>query len=122
MIEKLTIEKCPCGNPACNTYGVQQGMFYQGSGFDKDEAEEIACRFNAHKDMLEALEQIAAGTKDMIPPFRAISREMMQRIARDAIAKAKGFDRPVADQPYYPLYLRILRYERIRRIYDTSGR
>jgi len=45
--EQLTPVKCQCGAPVCNTYGFEEGMFYQGCGFRKEVAEEIARRYNA---------------------------------------------------------------------------
>lgn|SRR3990167_7054844 len=38
------IVKCKCGDPVCRTYGLNVGTFYQGTGFDKDVAEEIVRR------------------------------------------------------------------------------
>ena len=32
-MKHIKIEKCPCGNKGCNTYGLNIGTFYQGSGF-----------------------------------------------------------------------------------------
>lgn len=44
--KQLTPEKCNCGAPLCNRYGFREGMFYQGTGFDKEVAEEIAKRYS----------------------------------------------------------------------------
>lgn len=43
---KVTIEKCQCGHPSCNYYGVSNGTFYQGNGWDKETAEFVAWCFN----------------------------------------------------------------------------
>lgn len=48
MSDKITIEKCPCGQRGCNDYHlVGIGKFVQGSGFTIDEAHEIADALNA---------------------------------------------------------------------------
>ena len=45
-LTRLTPEKCQCNNRNCTTYGFRQGTFYQGCGFEQDQAEEIARRYN----------------------------------------------------------------------------
>ena len=46
--EVVHIKKCQCGSPVCNRYGLSNGMFYQGSGWDKDVAERMAKCWNAN--------------------------------------------------------------------------
>lgn len=48
-------EKCPCSE-RCNTYFLT-GIGRLG-GFDKDEAEEVAMRLNAHDDLVAAAKAI----------------------------------------------------------------
>ena len=50
----VTIEKCPCGHPSCNKYGVSNGTFYQGNGWEKEDAEFVAWCFN-NKEAIETL-------------------------------------------------------------------
>jgi hypothetical protein len=45
---EVKVEKCKCGMEGCRTYHlVNYGRFYQGSGFTKAEAENIAALLNA---------------------------------------------------------------------------
>lgn len=44
---KVTIEKCQCSHPSCNYYGVSNGTFYQGNGWDKETAIFVAWCFNS---------------------------------------------------------------------------
>lgn len=54
----IGIQQCPC-TPTCRTYSLTGvGRFYQGSGFSRDEAEEIARRLNCHDDLVAALEAL----------------------------------------------------------------
>lgn len=39
-------ELCPCGHPTCKTYSVSNGNFYQGCGWNKQDAEFVAWCFN----------------------------------------------------------------------------
>lgn len=50
---------------------------------------ELAKREGANKELLGALEKIASGTEDDLPPFRAMPRQNMQVIAQTALAKHK---------------------------------
>lgn len=36
------LEKCRCGHPVCSRYGLSNGVFYQGSGFEEPDATAIA--------------------------------------------------------------------------------
>lgn len=46
-MNKITVEKCPCGHAGCSDYHlVGIGKFVQGSGFSKEEAELIAGLLN----------------------------------------------------------------------------
>lgn len=45
-------EKCPCGR--CSTYGVSNGTFYQGCGWEKEDAEFVAWCFN-NKEQIQDL-------------------------------------------------------------------
>lgn len=43
----IKVEKCPCGHPNCHNYHLTGiGKFVQGSGFEKNEAEQIALLLN----------------------------------------------------------------------------
>jgi hypothetical protein len=47
---KITVVKCSCGHPNCSVYTLQGiGMFYQGSGFTKQDAELIARLVNNYR-------------------------------------------------------------------------
>lgn len=49
----VTIEKCPCGHPTCKYYGVSNGTFYQGCGWDEETAQFVADCFN-YKESVDA--------------------------------------------------------------------
>lgn len=71
----IGIQQCPC-TPTCRTYSLTGvGQFYQGSGFSRDEAEEIAKRLNCHDDLVAAL-----------------------RDARDELFLYVGIDNPAVDR------------------------
>lgn len=53
--EKVEIEKCQCGASICNRYGLNDGTFYQGCGWDKETAERHAACWNACRDLPTAL-------------------------------------------------------------------
>lgn len=42
----VTIVKCQCGQSGCDRYGLSEGMFYQGCGWSKERAEQIAAAIN----------------------------------------------------------------------------
>lgn len=44
----VTIIKCNCGDPACNTYSLSDGMFYQGNGWPKERAQQYADAINSY--------------------------------------------------------------------------
>jgi len=54
----LTVERCRCPWPNCSTYQFKEGLFYQGSGFSKEAAEEIAHRYNVHEELVDALKHL----------------------------------------------------------------
>lgn len=45
----VVIEKCSCGHPSCSYYGLSNGQFYQGTGFDLETAERIVLALEAIK-------------------------------------------------------------------------
>lgn len=52
-MDKITIEKCKCGDKSCKDYWlVGIGSFVQGSGFTKDEADLIAGLLNTHRELM----------------------------------------------------------------------
>lgn len=56
----ITIERCPCGD--CETYGLSDGTFFQGSGWPKELAQRHADCFNAMdgiEDPFEFMRQVA---------------------------------------------------------------
>ena len=42
----LTLVPCNCGAPTCKRVGFAEGMFYQGSGFERELAEEVKRRYD----------------------------------------------------------------------------
>lgn len=52
----VSIERCMCGHPACKTYGVSNGTFYQGCGWGKHDAEFVAFCFNNRQIIEENME------------------------------------------------------------------
>lgn len=46
--DKLTLKKCGCGHVGCDTWRFKEGIFYQGSGFSKRVAKEVARRYNIY--------------------------------------------------------------------------
>lgn len=58
----LTLQPCNCGAPTCKRTGFREGTFYQGSGFERELAEEVKRRYDAH-DVPE-WQLISAAPKD----------------------------------------------------------
>jgi len=61
-LDMVTIEKCRCGHAVCNTHGLNIGTFYQGSGWDKETALEIAHRLNSYDILVNRLKKISEST------------------------------------------------------------
>lgn len=59
MNDKVTAVLCPCGHKTCKTYGVSNGTFYQGTGWDLESASFVAWAFNNR----QALENLIAEGK-----------------------------------------------------------
>lgn len=57
----VTIMKCQCGDSICNRYGLSDGMFYQGCGWEKERAQQYADAINAYDALPDAENQ---GHKD----------------------------------------------------------
>lgn len=57
---KLTPERCCCAYVSCQTYGFKEGIFYQGSGFEKEVAERIATSYNVTVNMDDPKEVVDA--------------------------------------------------------------
>lgn len=51
----VTIVKCNCGDAICNRYGLSDGVFYQGNGWEKKRAQQYADAINEY-DMLRLQE------------------------------------------------------------------
>lgn len=62
-MEKVSIVKCQCGHPICDKHGLSYGDFYQGVGWSKKDAEEIAHRINSYEMMYKVLKRIAVSNK-----------------------------------------------------------
>ena len=60
----VTIIQCQCGHPSCIYYGVSNGSFNQGNGWDKKTAEFVAWAFN-NREALDTL--VASG---MLPEIQ----------------------------------------------------
>lgn len=75
----IGLEKCDCGDAICNKYGTTDGIFYQGSGYDKETAEFHVRACNAHDDMVAAI-------RAMIDP--KVSPELSLAMLIFALAKA----------------------------------
>lgn len=54
----LTVRRCQCSSPHCEAYGFAEGMFYQGSGFDRVVANRIADIYNSCQKMESPVETI----------------------------------------------------------------
>jgi hypothetical protein len=57
----VTIVKCRCGDEVCNTYGLSDGDFYIGNGWEKKRAQEYADAINiydADRKLLAAMVQV----------------------------------------------------------------
>lgn len=65
--ERVEIVKCPCGDSICSTYGLSEGMFYQGSGWDKETAERMAAAWNATLSI--STEALQSGPDDWIHSY-----------------------------------------------------
>lgn len=60
-LDTVTVVPCPCGSPVCRRHGLSSGLFYQGCGWDLEEATEIAKRINAYDGLvirIATLEQL----------------------------------------------------------------
>jgi hypothetical protein len=83
----IGIEKCPCSEN-CKTYSLTGvGRFYQGSGFDKDVAGEVAMRLNAHDDLVAALKAMV-DLDWAVEGLYSDAFEKKAQLARAALAKA----------------------------------
>jgi hypothetical protein len=58
----VTIIKCNCGSETCNRYSLSDGIFYQGSGWEKKRAQQYADAINAY-DIVAPL-RTGRGTKE----------------------------------------------------------
>jgi hypothetical protein len=70
-VEKVSVVKCQCGDWICDKHGLSYGDFYQGCGWSKRDAEEIAHRINAYEMMYATLKKIAKKTRKPPDPSRA---------------------------------------------------
>lgn len=52
----VKVERCKCGDPVCSTYSLNFGMFYQGCGWNLDEASEIAIRLNSYEELVKRVQ------------------------------------------------------------------
>ena len=77
------IEKCPCGESVCHTYGTSNGRFYQGCGYDLPDAKLIVAAPELLDALLECLPDLEhyAATHGAGPDARLAT-------AKAAIAKA----------------------------------
>jgi hypothetical protein len=46
LVQPVEIVKCPCGHPNCNTYGLSDGLFYNGCGWSRERAQQYADAIN----------------------------------------------------------------------------
>lgn len=44
--KQITVVKCACGDAHCSTWGLSNGTFYQGSGWDKETADRLVACWN----------------------------------------------------------------------------
>lgn len=68
MADPTEIEavKCQCGHPACQTYGLSLGRFYQGCGFTKEEADRIALCWNSFDKLVAAIKIVVEDDPDVL--------------------------------------------------------
>jgi hypothetical protein len=95
-MDKITIEKCRCGDKSCKDYWlVGIGTFVQGSGFRQDEAELIAGLLNTHGQVLMlsiARDRRRHSVKEVIVSEKITAREFADRLgALCTLARASGF-------------------------------
>ena len=64
----IKIVKCPCGHKSCRYYSLSDGVFYAGSGWDKERAQEYADAINAY----DADKAEAVRIKDEMTRFAAM--------------------------------------------------
>jgi hypothetical protein len=57
----VVIVKCPCGHKGCNTYGLSDGLFYQGCGWSRERAQQYADAINAVDKALARTKPVNAG-------------------------------------------------------------
>lgn len=72
----ITVEKCPCGFKGCRDYHlVGIGKFVQGSGFTKEEAEQIAALLNVQQE--DTVVRPDGGEVELLPlPDAELSTDM----------------------------------------------
>ena len=63
-LETVHIVKCQCGYKSCDRYGLSIGHFYQGCGWSREEAEEIARRCNMHEELVKILRRAVIFIED----------------------------------------------------------
>jgi hypothetical protein len=71
----VTIIKCRCGNSVCNTYGLSEGMFYQGCGWPKERAQQYADAIN-HYDQERWILGLPSVEVYVEEPIGYVTREM----------------------------------------------
>lgn len=65
---RVTIRKCPCGDSVCTTYGLSDGLFHQGTGWNKERAQQYADAIN-QSAAFAALEKAATNLLNGLPVF-----------------------------------------------------
>lgn len=58
-MEQVTIVKCNCNSPTCNRHSLSDGVFYQGSGWEKERAQEYADAINNYARVLHERNTLA---------------------------------------------------------------
>lgn len=58
ILPTIEVVKCSCGHSHCSKHGFQFGTFYQGCGWDKEAAEEIAMRCNVHTELVDVMTEL----------------------------------------------------------------
>ena len=79
-----------CKSERCGYVWIDAGSFHQGTGFDEGTAEFIVRACNSHYELLEALEAMLGDNMPTASEPGHIDYGQACKMARAAIAKAKG--------------------------------
>ena len=81
-VGNVTIVKCRCGDPVCKCYGLSDGLFPQGAGWDEGRAREYATAVNFYAANIARIVELEAALSDALDDFRSLSKGCSDKISR----------------------------------------